>query len=558
MNIRSIKGRSVIICIVLAIMVSGNVILSFRGNLNIRKINHIAFPAYKYSKQMSLHLIEVWQYLSDISATRGLDNLDDGFKEAESSSQKFKENISELENLLPEKKDDLENISIAFDDFYSQGKNMANAYIKDGPKEGNKLMPNFDKSADKILELTNKFSIESDSSINLAMNTVSDQLNISLYNLIFSGTIVFIAVIGFFAQINKLLSTISTFANKVAEGDLSNNLDIKKTKDEIGNLANAFEICVMSLKEIINKIKISVKTVKSASEQISSSINETAKASEHVAVSIQNIAIKTNDQSEDVKNISKLMNGLDNNFEEIVHRLNQTAKAAENSEKISRAGADLIENMNSNMTLIFENNNRNINRIRDLEKNSKEISEIIGVITSIASQTNLLALNAAIESARAGEYGRGFSIVAEEVRKLAEESNISAQRISNLITHIQNNIEEITEGIIGGTENIECGRRVSNEIMRKFNNIKENENNTLRSVNELVNSSTETKDISNNVNSLLTDIKQMIEDSAMDIEAVTSSTEEHSANAKAIEVPVTELIELTNELSRLVEHFKIA
>ncbi|WMJ89230.1 methyl-accepting chemotaxis protein [Anaerocolumna sp. MB42-C2] len=165
--------------------------------------------------------------------------------------------------------------------------------------------------------------------------------------------------------------------------------------------------------------------------------------------------------------IYSVMTEVDADLQEVVESFVEASSKAEE-------GNQVINNGISQMATIRENFTSVIQAINNLEKKSKEIMNIVEMITKIAKQTNLLALNAAIEAARAGEHGRGFTVVASEVRKLAEQSSGAAKNIGELICSIQTEIDQ-TEGIIQAVnQDVELGESVINEAGRSFNGISNN------------------------------------------------------------------------------------
>ncbi|WP_160678077.1 methyl-accepting chemotaxis protein [Clostridium sp. C8-1-8] len=557
MSLKTIRGKFGIIIFLITVMVFTNGILSYKGDRNIKSVNKTIFPAYKLSNKMSTSLISVWQYLSDISATRALDGLDDGLQMAEDNAKQFKKSANELKALEPHKKDQIDDILKAFDDYYIVGTNMANIYIKDGTEAGNKFMPQFDEASEKILELTNKFAKEQDSDIENSLDKSAFQNNLSLYILVISGSILIVFIFILSGQVTKPLKELVEYAGAIAKGDLSKESRISLRKDEIGRLAYAFEVSVQSLRNIIAKIDYTSKAVNNFSKELTGASKLTSSASNQVASSIEEISTGASKQLNEINQVSMLMTKLDSDIKKAVDKLEETSRITMESQTISKLGAKSMGDIENNMSSIFQFNKKNVEKIEELEKNSLKINQIVEAITQISNQTNLLALNAAIEAARAGESGRGFSVVSEEIRKLAEESSISAGLITNVVKEIQDQIKEITMYIGNGTQYVENGVAVVNEASSRFNGIEVNANDILNYVREVADFSKDINSVSNRISKYTKDILLIVENSSTFTEEVMAASEENTANIHNMAGSINELTKLTEELSDIVRSFKI-
>jgi methyl-accepting chemotaxis protein len=557
MSLKTIRGKFGIIIFLITVMVFTNGILSYKGDRKIKSVNKTIFPAYKLSNKMSTSLISVWQYLSDISATRALNGLDDGLKMAEDNAKQFKKAANELKALEPDKKDQIDDILKAFDDYYAVGTKMANIYIKDGTEAGNKFMPQFDEASEKILELTNKFAKEQDSDIENSLDKSAFQNNLSLYILVISGSVLIVLIFILSGQVTRPLNELVEYAGAIAKGDLSKESRISLRKDEIGRLAYAFEVSVQSLRNIIAKIDYTSKAVDNFSKELTGASKLTSSASNQVSSSIEEISTGASKQLNEINQVSMLMTKLDSDIKKAVDKLEETSRITMESQTISKLGAKSMGDIENNMSSIFQFNKKNVEKIEELEKNSLKINQIVEAITQISNQTNLLALNAAIEAARAGESGRGFSVVSEEIRKLAEESSVSAGLITNVVKEIQDQIKEITMYIGNGTKYVEDGVAVVNEASSRFNGIEVNANDILNYVKEVADFSKDINSVSNRISKYTKDILLIVENSSTFTEEVMAASEENTANIHNMASSINELTKLTEELSDLVRSFKI-
>ncbi|HHY74122.1 MAG TPA: HAMP domain-containing protein [Bacillus bacterium] len=246
---------------------------------------------------------------------------------------------------------------------------------------------------------------------------------------------------------NKISNPIIEIVNrlkKVASGDLSGDKVIVKSEDEVGQLGDAINDMTSSLRVLIGDVLESANNLAASSEEISAS-------TEQIATGSQTQANHAGQASEMVKEMVNAILAVAKNAEE-------TSNSSEIMVHSAEKGNDVIQDTLIGMNDISE-------KIADLSGKSVQIGEIVEVIDDIAEQTNLLALNAAIEAARAGEAGKGFAVVADEVRKLAERSSKATKEISELIQSIQANTDASVEAVEIGNEKAKNAGEAFKEII---------------------------------------------------------------------------------------------
>ncbi|MEZ5334041.1 MAG: methyl-accepting chemotaxis protein [Methanolobus sp.] len=245
-------------------------------------------------------------------------------------------------------------------------------------------------------------------------------------------------------------------ANRVADGDLT--LELEDAADtEMGQLSNSIKKMVANLKTLVTEVQGSATRVASTSQEISASSEEITASSTQISETVNEISQGTQVQSVKAMDVSNAMNDMSISVQEIASNAQMASQnAGVASETIGGIGEE-SEKLLSQMDEIQKAVSDSASVIRDLDGKSKQIGEIVNLITSIADQTNLLALNAAIEAARAGEHGKGFAVVADEVRKLAEESNSAAKEIADLIQEIQQGSNDAVGAMETGTSKVSVG-----------------------------------------------------------------------------------------------------
>ncbi|QPQ33534.1 MULTISPECIES: methyl-accepting chemotaxis protein [unclassified Lysinibacillus] len=292
-------------------------------------------------------------------------------------------------------------------------------------------------------------------------------LSISVISIIFSFIVVFFMTRAITIPVNKL----ATAANVIATGDLrQKNIEVK-TKDEIRNLANSFNVMKFNLRSLINNVAKNVEYTTSSSAELSASTDEVSLSSSDIAKRIQLMAKDGNQAVITGQETSSAMDETARGVQRIAEATQMLHSKAVDTQSVANNGEKMLQTTESQMMVIQQSSDKTNELIKQLSTQSAEIENITKVITDITDQTNLLALNAAIEAARAGEHGQGFAVVADEVRKLAEESKISANQIINLTTNIQQNTREVEKAVGVTVQKVDEGVTYIHDAQTAFNKI---------------------------------------------------------------------------------------
>lgn len=258
---------------------------------------------------------------------------------------------------------------------------------------------------------------------------------------------------------------------QIADGNLIVEPIKIEEKDEIGELATSINIMAQNLKNIVRLVLNVSNEVTEASEELYNNTHQLNDTVGHVNDAIIKVAEGAENQSKSSGEASAVVEQISASSEEVAANSQEVANAASNASSAAKKGSDVILQAVSQMESIKNSTEIVKDSVEKLNRDSMAIGEIVNTISDIADQTNLLALNASIEAARAGEQGKGFSVVAEEVRELAEESGESADKIVKLIQQVKENIQGATVSMKSSMDNVNDGTKVVNNAGNSFNEI---------------------------------------------------------------------------------------
>jgi methyl-accepting chemotaxis protein len=358
-------------------------------------------------------------------------------------------------------------------------------------------------------------------------------------------------------MISRPVQLVSQATKQVANGNLVIDKINVKNKDEIGELAADFNEMTTNLRNLIFQVSSTSEQVAASAEEMMASADQTNSATNQVATAIQEVASGAELQSQNTNESAKAVGEMAGGIQRVAVTTSTVAESAADTTKQAMIGNESLEKVIEKMKTINHTTSKTNAVIKDLDRKSAEIGKIVEVITGIADQTNLLALNAAIEAARAGEHGKGFAVVADEVRKLAELSRQSASQISGLIEVIQKETHQVVEMMNKGTVEISEGTSLVEETGQTFNQILKSIENVSSEIQEVSAISEEMSASVQQVNASIEEVTKIARDSVASTSEIASATEEQLASMEEVAASSASLANLAESLREMVAKFKI-
>ncbi|MDP4171915.1 MAG: methyl-accepting chemotaxis protein [Bacillota bacterium] len=432
--------------------------------------------------------------------------------------------------------------------------NETDAYISLATTDAKLAGDNFQAAAENVVKFkTEKMKNDRDDlnqQIAAVKNTI---LAISVLALIVGISVAFVVS----HLLSKPVIAVADVLKKLADGDLTVSNVKVRSKDEVGLLSQALNQLLHNLKELIGKVYDSSVQVASASEQMLASNEQSTRAAEQIASAVQHTASGSEQQLNYFEEASSSVQEMAAGIQQIAESSESMLHSTENATNLTRDGAKSVESVVSHMHEINVSFEETSKIVSNLGSRSQEINGIASLITSIAEQTNLLALNAAIEAARAGEHGKGFAVVADEVRKLAEQSKNSAVKIASMIHFVQKETEQAIEAVQSGNNLVEKGLLSTQEAHNAFVNISSSIEDVSYKVHEVSSAVEELTAQSKSIVGAIENVKGISEEVAFANQESSAATEEQVATMEEVTSSALGLTRLAEELQSVVSQFKL-
>lgn len=384
---------------------------------------------------------------------------------------------------------------------------------------------------------------------------LSDFMTKFLILILIVAAVASLVVFWFTKRLQKRLSTVKSALELAGRGDFTAEV-IDDAGDELTDLSKSYNEMKENLITMIREVLGTSDQVAASSEELTAGAEQTSKATEQITEAIQQVAGGAETQTQSIEESAKALEEVTSGIAAIAE---SSAEIAENTaEAGARAeeGGKYVEQTSQQMTLIHTTVIETSKEVQLLNERSKQIENISKVIIDIASQTNLLALNAAIEAARAGEHGKGFAVVADEVRKLAEQSQESSSQISELIRQIQNDMNQSTDSMNSVKREVENGLGIVFRTQKSFEVILRFMMDIGLKVDGMAATAQQMSASTQEISAAVTGVTAISRESSMHSQGVAASAEEQLASMEEVSASAHNLSEMAEQLQDTVSRFK--
>ncbi|MGR3764727.1 methyl-accepting chemotaxis protein [Rossellomorea sp. NS-SX7] len=564
---RTIRGKVVLSFGLLTVVL---LILASTSYYNMMKLESEIKTLIEYDMKVDTKVKDLSKVLNDIEigeqgfvitgATGFLAPYGNGKNQVEN-------HFKDLENLLkddPEQLDKLSKITKQYEYWIQFVDRVIETRKDDGLEKAAALVESGTgkKYLDGIRSYVDMIVVDQEKDLNKRIDSLNQQVTLSkIATISLSAFAVLLAVFFGFVLSKNIKTNVKKISRSILEianagGDLTKRINVK-SKDELAGLASDTNQLIEGISVLVRQVSEMAENVSASSQQLLASAEETSRTITSIAETSSEIAAGTDQTTMKMSTSFEKMNSLEEAARFMFDQAELVKQTAHDMRQVAEKGGKSVHASSTKMMNIEETMANTSQTVEALGKRSSQITTIIGTITEIAEQTNLLALNAAIEAARAGEHGRGFAVVADEVRKLAEQSQRAAKGVTEIVHSIQEEVNEIIKQNSDGVKEVIAGVEITNETNASLEDILSQTNKTTVVVNEMVDHIQSTLNLSKEVANSFAQVNEIAAATAANTESTAAASEQGSAAMQEVTASASELSQQAEKLKELISSFKI-
>ena len=368
--------------------------------------------------------------------------------------------------------------------------------------------------------------------------------------------IVFASLIGI--AITKGLVKVSEFSDNLRQLDIKDNIpdNVLALRDEVGDVANSMQVAINALRDFVSDTDSISDNVKEYTEEVLKNMNQVRTSASEISLAANQIAEGATSQAKETESgnieAEELGESIDSNKKDLALLVNLMKEV----ETLRAEGINIVKELANESVKAIEATNEIYNVIEETNIKAKDIEKASEIIKDISEQINLVALNASIEAARAGESGKGFSVVAEEVRKLAEESNKSNDEIENVVKELTVKTESAVETVNKMVDMMKKQHNSVNVTVNKFEGISNSLKKTNNALDNLNKSSSDIEEKKDTMINLMQNLSAIAEENAASTQEVSASVEEQTSIISSLSHSINEMAEMSDKMKENISKFQ--